>query len=532
MNSLNMINLNASRCRNIGKVREIYNFLGEYDPIIVCIQEINIATAIKIFSGAYQVFPNIEDQSKDGVGIVTLVRSNVEVKDVILGINGRIIGVWIDDIQIWNVYPKSGSAFKKDREVFFREELSDLYTQWKDKTKFIFQMGDHNCTHRMEDSLYNPVQHIQQGLINHLQIYGMADDFLKMHGYDTVIYSRITETSKTRIDYVFSNSNACVYFQYLPVNGLDHRVVLARYELSIEGSRECIPSDRYFNGWSIPKSLENDKEFLSQAQYIIQSIHRDSLGSSDYDPSYHWLKFKTAVVQLACVREKQIRKEVNDRMRLLKGYYSLIIKDIGEGKDCFQELQEVKMKMQKIYTERSREKIDKMRCLQIENHMYDIHTLQNRKKYEAQTKIREIQIDGVNYKGIKDVVKAIQDKIANEVEAYEESNLEDSITAEEDFFLSKLDAVELTDEERCKLLEPTSEEEIEYILKNEVDLDSSPGEDGLTYRIIKKFWIWQEFRSLYLNFLNFTRKENCTGLIENCGIIYLFSYAYTLTKVL
>ena len=97
----------------------------------------------------------------------------------------------------------------------------------------------------------------------------------------------------------------------MPVNGLDHRVVLARYELSIEVCREYVSNDRYFNGWSIPKSLENDEEFLSQAEFIIKSIHRDS---SEYDPSYHWLKFKTSVVKLAQLRQKQVRKQVNDKL--------------------------------------------------------------------------------------------------------------------------------------------------------------------------------------------------------------------------
>ena len=33
----------------------------------------------------------------------------------------------------------------------------------------------------------------------------------------------------------------------------------------------------------------------------------------------------------------------------------------------------------------------------------------------------------------------------------------------------------------------TSAEEVMNILENEVDLDSAPGEDGITYRIIKRF---------------------------------------------
>ena len=46
---------------------------------------------------------------------------------------------------------------------------------------------------------------------------------------------------------------------------------------------------------------------------------------------------------------------------------------------------------------------------------------------------------------------------------------------------------------------PTQPDEISYILENEVDLDSSPGEDGITYRFIKRFWEWSEYRELYLN---------------------------------
>ena len=66
---------------------------------------------------------------------------------------------------------------------------------------------------------------------------------------------------------------------------------------------------------------------------------------------------------------------------------------------------------------------------------------------------------------------------------------------------------------------PTVAEEIEYILKNEVDLDSSPGEDGITYRYIKRFWGFKEFQELYLSFLNFTRSSKSTGLVNNVVIM-------------
>ena len=64
---------------------------------------------------------------------------------------------------------------------------------------------------------------VQPGLIKHIQIQGLHDDFLKVHGQNAVMYSRVTPISKTRIDYILSNTSKCSYFQYIDMNlGLDH----------------------------------------------------------------------------------------------------------------------------------------------------------------------------------------------------------------------------------------------------------------------------------------------------------------------
>ena len=85
MNSFNLMNINASRCGNLGKIRDILMFLVEYNPLVVCIQEINLYAAVKIFSGQFRVYCNIENDAKDGVGIVSLVKRNIQVHDVIVG---------------------------------------------------------------------------------------------------------------------------------------------------------------------------------------------------------------------------------------------------------------------------------------------------------------------------------------------------------------------------------------------------------------------------------------------------------------
>ena len=51
------------------------------------------------------------------MGIATLVKKGYKILDSIIGLNGRIIGIRFGNMQIWNVYPKSGTGFKNEREI-------------------------------------------------------------------------------------------------------------------------------------------------------------------------------------------------------------------------------------------------------------------------------------------------------------------------------------------------------------------------------------------------------------------------------
>ena len=67
----------------------------------------------------------------------------------------------------------------------------------------------------------------------------------------------------------------------------------------------------------------------------------------------------------------------NERVKLLMGFYFSVLNDIQEGADCLEELNEIKFELNKIYDERSKKKVDKMRGTQIDDPFYDIHKLQN-----------------------------------------------------------------------------------------------------------------------------------------------------------
>ena len=64
--------------------------------------------------------------------------------------------------------------------------------------------------------------------------------------------------------------------------------------------------------------------------------------------------------------------------------------------------------MNEIYKDRCQLKLDKFRGLEIADHTYDIHKLQKQRKFENQSKINELKINDIIFKGLPDVVEAIE----------------------------------------------------------------------------------------------------------------------------
>ena len=517
------MNLNASRISNKRKIAQFLGIFQNEKPSIICFQEINVNSALEVFSNYYYVIVNLDLNVKDNIGIVTLISKEFKILDTIIGLSGRILGVKIENIQIWNVYPQSGTENKNNREIFFREQLCNYMMNWKDHTKYIFQAGDHNCTHRLEDSLNNQKQHIQNGLIKHLKINGLTDGFISVHGKNKIEYSRITDRSSTRIDYIFSNSISCLNFQYVDLNmGLDHRMVIAIYNIAI-GLKEWVPRDRFFRTWVISKGLERDDLFLDGAKHIFEStleeVIEGEIGSDILDVSMYWDIMKETLIKWAKKRENQIEKLENSRLNFLKILYQNELKNNGGSQSVDEGISQIKNEMHQIYYERSKRLVDKIRGLEIEDHVYDIHKLQNQRKFENQKKLNEIKIKGEIFEGTPNVVKAIQKEMEEELKPFSTLDRDAPPSEEERYFLDKLEGITLTNEELEELVKPTTEEEVYYILKNEVDLDSSPGEDGITSRFLVCFWKFEAFRELYIKYLNFTREIGSTGKVKNIGIM-------------
>ena len=120
----------------------------------------------------------------------------------------------------------------------------------------------------------------------------------------------------------------------------------------------------------------------------------------------------------------------------MKGFYSNILKGIQNGEDRYDELYEIKSELNKIYKEIAKERVDRMKAIHIDDHTFDIHKLQNQKKFEGLGRINEINIDDVNYTGISNVVKAFELKIAKEVSEKTDNSMDAPVTEEEEYFLA------------------------------------------------------------------------------------------------
>ena len=164
-----------------------------------------------------------------------------------------------------------------------------------------------------------------------------------------------------------------------------------------------------------------------------------------------------------------------------------------------------------------------MKFVHIEDHLYDLQKLKAKKKYEMKGKINKIVIDGTTFSGTEGVVNGIREKLVVDLSESGDAGWNDPVSEEESLFLNKVIKLNLSNEENSELLGPVQSEEVNQILHHEVDLDSSPGEDGITYRILKKLIEIQSFLSCMIKMLDHIRINKNMGSLENMGIMKLLN---------
>ena len=189
---------------------------------------------------------------------------------------------------------------------------------------------------------------MQDGLIKHLQIFGLKDEYIRLHGNDRpVSFSRITRSSKTRIDIIASNSEKCVEFYYEDIGpGFDHKMAVAKYEIDLIVEKEYIPRHLFVSGWAFPKELQYDEEYLNESRIICDimenNILRDqTVEGEEIDFTKYWSRLKKKLTWAAKQRERQIKQLEDSRKNYLNAIVKICIEKMSErqtkagNQECF-----------------------------------------------------------------------------------------------------------------------------------------------------------------------------------------------------
>ena len=111
-----ILSLNCRRFERYDKLINIKNYCDLYSPDLICFQEVFVPNYLSIFSEDYEVFANVETNQK--IGTALAIRKGIKIMDFAMCNLGRIIGIKLSNIQVWNVYAASGSGNKKSENPF------------------------------------------------------------------------------------------------------------------------------------------------------------------------------------------------------------------------------------------------------------------------------------------------------------------------------------------------------------------------------------------------------------------------------
>ena len=192
---------------------------------------------------------------------------------------------------------------------------------------------------------------------------------------------------------------------------------------------------------------------------------------------------------------------------MLRGFLELSIKKIEAGKDDWENFKKIREELRKIMKEKTARIIEKNKSVQIVDHIYDIQKVQKQKKYESNSQMKKLNIGGNTYEGTMEILRGMEAKIKSEVEDYEMDDLTGA-SEEEMEFLMEMEEAQFTEAEKKEMVGLVTEDECELIFEEQVNLDSSPGPDGCTYRMF--YYLFRKiehFRMIYVKMIDWTRKK-------------------------
>lgn len=246
----NVATINLNAISSPVKKSLLKDFVWNHDLDIIFVQE--LAFENFSFLSTHVAISNI---SEDGKGTGILLRNSLVFSNVILNVNGRISSVTVDSINYINIYAHSGSAFKKERDALFNEDVLIHLAHGSENVI----VGDFNCVLNGDDMIGSAKNFCGglKNLVDALELKDVEKHILKRKSNFTFVRG----ASKSRLDRYYASIEFIKNVQTVktvPLSFSDHHSVILK--LTIIQNRNTVCTGRGY--WKLNPHFLNDPEIL------------------------------------------------------------------------------------------------------------------------------------------------------------------------------------------------------------------------------------------------------------------------------
>ena len=483
--SVGFMNIRGQTGLTDAKQRQIEHFLLREKLDVLNIQEININS--DSFSNCRQIsssFSIISNNAPSKYGTASIIKTELDLKNITMDTNGRVILFDIADLTIGNMYLPSGtdSLSRSNRENYFSETIPKMLVN-RLTTGCIG--GDMNCIIDKRDSTHHASNKMSPGLARMVNVFDLHDSFRTLHPLAKT-FSHYYQTPQlgtggTRIDHVYTWGGLQTReIEYKPLAFSDHMAVVVHLVLPNPSSKILSPKARPF--FKIKPEVINDsvfQEWLAESMLDWKEVKMRGL-----ETLLWWeIVVKPGIRKLAILRSKQINQEKRGKLNMLMLRQAYISRKIQGGMiDYYRDLLIVHLEIDQWFQAESEKVVLQARCDDIEQSEkirifhHDLH-----QKHVKRSSILKLQTEQGLIVGHKDCAKYLEKKVTDLL-CYPATVDQEA----REILLREVENV-FSDRDNEKLLAAPTEEEVRKRLSRS-NLLAAPGTDGIPSLLYNKCW--------------------------------------------
>ena len=470
---------------DVKKQQTIKSFLLQNRIDVLFFQEHNVKNpeSLDLLNTNFDVYLNSPVLLKGGTGILLSNRLQYSVISEEKDAEGKILSLRICFgkclLQFVSIYAPSGSTKKREREVFFDDELCYYL---RGNTDNLVLGGDFNCIISSKDCSKHNTYLLSSSLKDLTQDLKLKDIYAFKNVVPTYTYIKDEYGARLYRNYIDKLFNHIVNVDTIPVTFSDH-IGCVVFEVNIN------PNMKVWKGiWKMNVSLLQDPEVVENFKTFWAEVRKSKSSYLHFEDWWESAKLKIKSFFIKAGKE-------NNRYRFgLLNYFERCLKIALEKASVnsvinYTEIEELRSKINSIKSEISEGvKIRSRLQEQLEGEKLSPYLLSKQKVKSRKMIIEEMVTENVGkWKGGEIITNT--DAIAIYVKDYYENLMshESNYDAYEAQKFLDLIPLVITENENRDLIKEPSIKEIENIVKC-MKNNKSPGNDGIPAEFYKKLW--------------------------------------------